>query len=456
MTELRGFGEGGVHGAPAEGEAEAPPSDEFTSRLLGALLQQADSREDLLKIAADYPRAPVGTFLRADPTEELVAICAEFDQRFVDPLLPPTAEGFFLPSAVQEGSVGRFEQWGGPLQREPEATRRTSCMEFLRNSERLARKPPKRVGTGGLADQPLGDFKQGEWGSCKLTSFVAALAAHEQHAPVLQHVLQPMSSAALKHGVAVLRVWCRPLGQWRWMVMDDFVPHKLLGSSKSPGQPQYTLIEKSWVKASGGFLALDDSLFQDGSDSSGSESSGSDSGSQAEGPEDEDLSFVDIMPYVCLGFEPMSNFGLHVGWQGPDKTPAYFPASSQECFTMLQGWVSEGHIGCLSGFDSTEGKKLGIYGGHDYSLLRVEQVGDCQLMQLRNPWSHSCWKGKFRSGDEESWTPALRAALGVEGAGECKGGRFWIPADQVFKHFEGGNRYTRNVQVLPMDDPTNK
>ena len=151
-----------------------------------------------------------------------------------------------------------------------------------------------------------------------------------------------------------------------------------------------------------------------------------------------------------MGFEALNSHGLHVGWQGDDKTDDS-PSSAETCFELLSQWHLAGCICCLSGFDQefSRSHDSGIVGGHDYSLLRIEQPtpGLCML-QMRNPWGHSGWDGKFSSTDTQSWTEELRHALGFDPAASDDG-TFWIEASDMFKHFEGVNKYTRVVDVVP-------
>ncbi len=41
---------------------------------------------------------------------------------------------------------------------------------------------------------------------------------------------------------------------------------------------------------------------------------------------------------------------------------------------------------------------------------------DIECFQVKNPWSHRRWKGKYSVEDAVNWTPALREALNVRGA----------------------------------------
>jgi len=48
-------------------------------------------------------------------------------------------------------------------------------------------------------------------------------------------------------------------------------------------------------------------------------------------------------------------------------------------------------------------EKIGIIGGHAYSLISVHRYGDIKLVKLRNPWGKHEWKGKWADQDEATW-----------------------------------------------------
>jgi hypothetical protein len=60
-----------------------------------------------------------------------------------------------------------------------------------------------------------------------------------------------------------------------------------------------------------------------------------------------------------------------------------------------------------------EEEMYGLVSTHAYALLDVKEVLGHKLVQLKNPWSHKRWRGKFSQTDDLNWTPELRAALRV-------------------------------------------
>jgi hypothetical protein len=47
---------------------------------------------------------------------------------------------------------------------------------------------------------------------------------------------------------------------------------------------------------------------------------------------------------------------------------------------------------------------LGIVEGHAYSVLDCQEIDKFQLIQLRNPWGSSEWKGDWSDNDKKRWT----------------------------------------------------
>lgn len=47
---------------------------------------------------------------------------------------------------------------------------------------------------------------------------------------------------------------------------------------------------------------------------------------------------------------------------------------------------------------------LGIVQGHAYAVLDVEEIEGIRLIQLRNPWGDSEWKGEWSDYDDVNWT----------------------------------------------------
>merc|ERR1719506_1029834 len=91
----------------------------------------------------------------------------------------------------------------------------------------------------------------------------------------------------------------------------------------------------------------------------------------------------------------------------------------------LKGLCEDGHLlGCGSSAGSdTDVSDMGIVQGHAYSILRVEEVDGNRLLQVRNPWGSTEWKGKWSDGDTVSWTQRMQKKLAFE---KADNGTFWM------------------------------
>ncbi|XP_022777506.1 calpain-7-like, partial [Stylophora pistillata] len=62
----------------------------------------------------------------------------------------------------------------------------------------------------------------------------------------------------------------------------------------------------------------------------------------------------------------------------------------------------------------SEADRAGLVPTHAYALLDIRKIMGHRLLQLKNPWSHLRWKGKFSEMDSTGWTPELQRALNYD------------------------------------------
>jgi hypothetical protein len=95
----------------------------------------------------------------------------------------------------------------------------------------------------------------------------------------------------------------------------------------------------------------------------------------------------------------------------------------------------------------------GIICGHAYTVLAtLETAEGVRLLQLRNPWGHGEWRGRWGDGTDVWRTPlgqrvraAIRKQGGVGGAGEkLDDGKFWIEVEDFVERFR-----TLELCVMP-------
>ena len=89
-------------------------------------------------------------------------------------------------------------------------------------------------------------------------------------------------------------------------------------------------------------------------------------------------------------------------------------------------------------------EEVGLITGHAYAVLScVKTRNGTRLLQLKNPWAHKGWKGRFSCFDQSSWSdPNLRAEVGYNPTthGHMDDGVFWISYEDVLIYF-------RNIHI---------
>jgi calpain-7 len=84
--------------------------------------------------------------------------------------------------------------------------------------------------------------------------------------------------------------------------------------------------------------------------------------------------------------------------------------------------------------------ETGLVPSHAYAVLDVQELRGLRLLRVKNPWARRAWKGRFSADDTASWTPALRAALGLS-EGEFQSlsakGIFYIEFQDCRRYFKG-------------------
>ena len=90
--------------------------------------------------------------------------------------------------------------------------------------------------------------------------------------------------------------------------------------------------------------------------------------------------------------------------------------------------------------DETVLSETGLVTGHAYAVLSVLQTRNgTRLLQVKNPWGHQGWKGRYSSFDSVRWgDPAFCAEVGYDPrqARLRDDGVFWICWEDVLQHFQ--------------------
>nr|XP_054767557.1 calpain-7-like [Lytechinus pictus] len=85
-----------------------------------------------------------------------------------------------------------------------------------------------------------------------------------------------------------------------------------------------------------------------------------------------------------------------------------------------------------------EADRAGLVPTHAYAMLDIREIQGKKLLQLKNPWSHLRWKGRFSEADTTNWTPELQKALNFDpkNAQEFDNGVFWIDLASLCNFFD--------------------
>ena len=254
-------------------------------------------------------------------------------------------------------------------------------------------KNPKIFSKAAGDDDPIDpeDISQGELGTCY---FLSALSVAATKPYLIRSCF--VTNEANEHGVFCVRFFFD--GKPRHILVDDQFPISRFGkrpcfaSSKQGDELWVSILEKAYAKLYKSYGAIEGGL-------------------------------VD---------EALVNITGGIGGQSV-KLRKEIVEDAEGLWAKLRrnqaaGWLMG--AGSPSGSD-TDISERGIVQGHAYSLLRVEEADGHKLVQLRNPWGRTEWKGDW-SDKSRLWTPRLKAQLGWE---EADDGTFWMALTDFAENF---------------------
>jgi calpain-7 len=87
-----------------------------------------------------------------------------------------------------------------------------------------------------------------------------------------------------------------------------------------------------------------------------------------------------------------------------------------------------------------EADTIGLVTGHAYAVLAVIQTKNgTRLLQLKNPWAHQSWNGRFSCHDKDNWgSHSFRQEVGYNPdiAAKQDDGVFWICWEDILHYFQ--------------------
>uniref|UniRef100_A0A8P4K1I5 Calpain 7 n=1 Tax=Dicentrarchus labrax TaxID=13489 RepID=A0A8P4K1I5_DICLA len=140
-----------------------------------------------------------------------------------------------------------------------------------------------------------------------------------------------------------------------------------------------------------------------------------------------------------------SNIDLHAltGWI-PERIAMHSDNQSfskDDTFRMLFQRFHRGDVLITTAtgvMTEEEGEKWGLVPTHAYAVLDIRDYKGMRFLQLKNPWSHLRWKGRYSERDEKNWTPELLKYLNFDPktAQKFDNGVFWIAWEDLCQYYD--------------------
>ncbi|XP_028835821.1 calpain-7 [Denticeps clupeoides] len=190
----------------------------------------------------------------------------------------------------------------------------------------------------------------------------------------------------------------------RKVIIDDFLPvdrngELLCSYSSNRNELWVSLIEKAYMKVMGGY------------DFPGSNSN------------------IDL--HALTGWIP-ERIAMHSDNQSFNK---------DNTFRMLYQRFHRGDVLITTAtgvMTEEEGDRWGLVPTHAYAVLDIREYKGKRFLQLKNPWSHLRWKGRYSERDEKNWTSDLLKYLNFDPktAQKFDNGVFWIIWEDLCQYYD--------------------
>ncbi|XP_060637815.2 calpain-7 isoform X3 [Anolis sagrei] len=190
----------------------------------------------------------------------------------------------------------------------------------------------------------------------------------------------------------------------RKVIIDDFLPvdhsgELLCSYSNNKNELWVSLIEKAYMKVMGGY------------DFPGSNSN------------------IDL--HALTGWIP-ERIAMHSDNQTFNKDSS---------FRMLYQRFHKGDVLITTAtgmMTEEEGERWGLVPTHAYAVLDIREYKGLRFLQLKNPWSHLRWKGRYSENDMKNWTPELQKYLNFDPrtAQKIDNGIFWISWEDLCQYYD--------------------
>ena len=240
-----------------------------------------------------------------------------------------------------------------------------------------------------------GDIKQGELGDCWLLAAMTVLACHPEYMDKVLDIQGNKERA--KKGYFRINIYRG--GKMVPVLVDDRILCRKSNNRRKPFRPIFAksrdenelwplILEKAYARFHGSFEAINGGFVHVG----------------------------------LVDFTGGFGSSISLGDNAVD-------INSGALFKRLMNYNKKGFLmgaGSPSGSDA-DISEAGIVQGHAYAILNVKQESDAngnhQLVQLRNPWGCTEWKGDWSDDDQTHWTSRMKQRLGYTNADD---GCFWM------------------------------
>lgn len=276
------------------------------------------------------------------------------------------------------------------------------------------------------------DICQGALGDCWLLAAMACLAEYDGaiHSLFKARERDP-------RGKYHIKLFDGAADRWELVTIDDWVPCnktdylkdgtcKTLFMQPHGNELWAVLLEKAFAKFCGSYANLEGGLT--------------------------------IWAVRAMTGDPAREFALEAdkkNWVRSDLINVKDPENRRKCsmlmgqeriindvmFQTLKKYSEIKSVCCASGASET----CGLHSGHAYSILKVRQVKQFQLLQIRNPWATGEWKGDW-SDKSDMWDkhPEVKKAVGFV---DVDDGAFWMSWGDFVQNWSRIGIVDRTVDV---------
>eukprot|EP00943_MAST-04B_sp_MAST-4B-sp1_P000267 g267.t1 len=338
----------------------------------------------------------------------IAATSIQNNEMFVDADFPPNAKSLY---GSLENRHKRAREGYGKLP-VADSWRRGQQINRSRDGNKLK----YQVFRGACSAE---DIQQGSLGDCYFLSALAVVATR-------QDIINKIFVSKETNDIGVYQIRLCLDGAWQIVTVDSLFPITKNGvlayADGSRGQLWPAIIEKAFAKIYGSYAAIE-------------------SGTCIEA-----LQILTGAPCFRVVLDNEGNNGTSasskVNYNVKQNDGNSCISLLDELWVELDSCQSAGFLMAAScghtGLEQSTYQRVGLQGSHAYSILCVKSIKLSnntieRIVQLRNPWGRSSWKGRWSDSSSE-WTKDVQRKLDYYGGGNAFG-VFFMSLSDFFKYF---------------------